>query len=132
MGLLKTAGAAVLYLWQLPQNLIGLLLLLWFGKRAKVAAYRGRTFYVAERMHGGISLGKYILLSPKKAESERTFRHEYGHSRQSLYLGPLYLLVIGIPSIFHASIHRTGDYYHFYTERWADRLGGITQEIQAK
>ena len=46
------------------------------------------------------------------------------HVKQSKILGPLYLLVIGIPSILHAWLndyihccanHNEG-YYHFYTE----------------
>lgn len=54
--------------------------------------------------------------------------HEWGHTRQSLYLGPLYLLIIGLPSIIWAMIHTPNSkksYYFFYTERWADKLGGI-------
>ena len=47
-----------------------------------------------------------------------------------MILGPLYLLVIGLPSFIHAATwkDRPGrDYYAFYTERWADRLGGVTR-----
>lgn len=45
-------------------------------------------------------------------------------------LGPLYLLIIGLPSFLWASLKRAGlfrgrDYYSFYTEKWADRLAGI-------
>lgn len=44
-------------------------------------------------------------------------------------LGPLYLIVIGIPSLLHAAVHdslcRNKDYKHFYTEKWADKLAGL-------
>ena len=46
-------------------------------------------------------------------------------------LGPLYLIVIGLPSLIWAALHssvrrlRTVDYFSFYTERWADRLAGV-------
>ncbi len=44
-------------------------------------------------------------------------------------LGPLYLLVIGLPSLLWAALHEKvapgRSYYWFYTERWADRLGGV-------
>ena len=54
--------------------------------------------------------------------------HEWGHTRWSLYLGPLYLLIIGLPSIIWAMIHTPyskRSYYWFYTERLADRSGGV-------
>ena len=31
-------------------------------------------------------------------DKEKTIKHEYGHQKQSLYLGWFYLLIIGIPS----------------------------------
>lgn len=41
----------------------------------------------------------------------------------------LYLIVIGLPSLLWAwlgdSIAPGKSYYWFYTERWADRLGGV-------
>ena len=39
-------------------------------------------------------------------------------------LGWLYLAVIGLPSILWASRPRR-NYFSFWTERWADTLGGI-------
>ncbi len=108
------------YLWQLPQNLLGL---------ATFKCYPGYTINVGDnaiakissKMHGGITLGKYIVIS-----HANLIKHEYGHAVQSKYLGPLYLLVIGLPSICHASVHnylcKNPDYYHFYTEKWANQL----------
>ena len=57
--------------------------------------------------------------------------HEYGHTIQSLILGPLYLFVIGAPSLLWAGIPAFGrmrrrrqmSYYRFYPERWANHLG---------
>ena len=79
-------------------------------------------------MRGGIALGKYIIVS--EHSDLLTIRHEYGHCRQSKRLGWLYLFVIGIPSIIYAAWwvkfdKGRHDYYDFYTERWADKLGGI-------
>lgn len=63
--------------------------------------------------------------------------HEYGHTIQSLLLGPLYLIVIGLPSLVWSRWKRfirlrreKGiPYFWFYTERWADWLGErITKE----
>ncbi len=63
---------------------------------------------------------------------ERILRHEYGHSIQSMIFGPLYLLLIGLPSIMWCRVPAIGrswrsgrrSYYSFVTERSADRLGG--------
>lgn len=57
--------------------------------------------------------------------------HEYGHTIQSIILGPLFLPVIGIPSCLWANIpclkqyrknHKIS-YYSFYPEKWANYLG---------
>lgn len=118
----------LLYLWQLPQNLAGLFMLAWLRPEFSIV-FRTSKIYYSTEMRGGISLGRYIFLNEKYwdkgGDSEL---HEYGHGRQSLYLGPLYLFVIGIPSILWAAWwnkDRGVSYYSFYTERLADRLGGV-------
>lgn len=126
----------LLYIWQFPQNLAGLIFRLFTpADILKVKDYRGDVnVYVSSRMSGGITLGKYITLSKSYADLERNkdiWDHEYGHTRQSRMLGPLYLFIIGIPSITWASLYgwiipytRNG-YYKFFCEHWADRLGGV-------
>ena len=80
-------------------------------------------------MRGGISLGKYIIVN--QFARDNTVYHELGHCRQSMYLGWLYLIVIGIPSIVWAGLYgsiikpTTNGYYKFYTEKWADKLGNV-------
>lgn len=98
-----------------------------------------------------VSLGMFIFITddpcyPKlkneytKAElSEKLLVHEYGHTIQSLILGPLYLFVIGIPSILWAGLplfikkrnEKCISYYAFYTERWADRLGEKVTKLRS-
>jgi len=122
----------ILYIWQLPQNLVGLVMTLIYKARAEFVAerdYRGVTLHYIPGFPGGISLGRYILLSyyyiNYKGDTEK---HEYGHCRQSRMLGPLYLLVIGLPSLIHAWLYKDPNpenYYKFWTEAWADRLGGV-------
>ena len=70
-----------------------------------------------------MSLGDYLFM-PIGA-TKKSIEHECGHSRQSDILGPLYLIVIGIPSIIHNIVHTicsklgiNWDYYKFYTEHW--------------
>lgn len=81
------------------------------------------------KMRGGISLGKYIIVS--QWSDKMTIMHEYGHCRQSKMLGWFYLLVIGLPSIIWAVLYgpivkpSPNGYYKFFTEKWADKLGGV-------
>ena len=67
--------------------------------------------------------------------------HEYGHSVQSRRLGPLYLAVIGIPSLvfcylWDRLVHANWDmtekikwYYRQPTEHSADILGGVNRDL---
>jgi len=122
----------LLYIWQLPQNLLGLLLLLFYKREKVYHKLNGRTFYYTDEMPSGISLGNYIIMN--REDKEDGMRHEYGHSIQSRYLGWLYLLVIGIPSLcgnlwdkwFHQSWKWSDAcewYYNLPWEKWADKLG---------
>ena len=49
-------------------------------------------------------------------------------------LGPLYLIIIGIPSISWAGLRRLIptlkkiNYYSLYTESWANKLMGLNKE----
>ena len=71
-------------------------------------------------------------------DDEETIKHEYGHQLQSYILGPLFLLVIGLPSglwcwFIQDLINKKRkkknkpelDYYWFYTESWANKLGKV-------
>lgn len=111
--------------WGSVQSLIGAVLFLCFvGKKHYI--FHGAV--VTEwNYSGSVSLGQFIFLS-KGREDVRL--HEFGHSIQSLILGPLYPLLIGLPSIIWAGVpacknarrKRRISYYDFYTERWANRL----------
>lgn len=116
------------YLWELPQNLIGLGLSFIY-KYDELIPYGNKQIRYCKKFPGGISLGNYVFVGTKKKD---IIKHEYGHTIQSKLLGPLYLFIIGIPSIVWASIYGTklapetkNGYYKFYTERWADKLGQV-------
>ena len=79
-------------------------------------------------MRSGICLGDYIVL--KRKDNEDGIKHEYGHSIQSRILGPLYLLLIGLPSllgnIYCSHFHKDSQWYYRQPwEHWADVLGGV-------
>ena len=128
--LVKLIGLFVLVIWQLPQVLVGALVRLISSAEFNEAVseeYHACVFNW--KLSSGISLSPYYIIVNKDASSN-TIKHEKGHAKQSLYLGPLYLIVIGLPSIIWAGIvHRlTNKSYHwFYTESWADKLGGVAR-----
>lgn len=73
-----------------------------------------------------------MFISKYTRDKEFITKHELGHTIQSKYLGPLYLLVIGIPSIMWVGLRRIVpilrkryDYYDFYPEHWANKLAGL-------
>lgn len=125
----------LMYVWQLPQHLLALLLLFIIRSRKMVVVHDvdGTLLYLAMGLGWGISLGKYILLDMDA--SEETMNHERGHCRQSRVLGWLYLIIVGIPSIvmnvLSAIMYWLGSdsmirhYYQRWPESWADRLGGV-------
>jgi hypothetical protein len=113
----------LLILWQLPQCLVGLIMLPFLGKLRLIRYENYCWIFEGEKMSGGISLGCFIFLSKYSAKKETTILHELGHVKQSHILGPIYLFIIGIPSILWATF---GDkdkcYYSFYTEKGANYL----------
>lgn len=117
------------YLWQLPQNLLALGLLL--RGYDDVFPYKGAMVYTCTWLDGGVSLGKYILLNTPTTVD---LCHEYGHYRQSKMLGPLYLLVVGLWSAIRMQfrLYKDGEYYNGYPEKWADRLGGVYYDYDGK
>ena len=115
----------LLILWQLPQCLVGLVMLPFLGKLRLVRYTNYCWAFEAEKMAGGISLGCFIFLSKYSGKKETTIRHEYGHVKQSHMLGWLYLIVIGLPSILNAMFGFTDCYHDFYPEAWANKLMGL-------
>ena len=118
-------------IWELPQNIFGFGAKLIF-KTTPVAVFSDVTVYKWNGP-GGVSLGKYIFVD--NPANLNMVKHEYGHRLQSKKLGPIYLLVIGLPSFGWAWFgngyrKKTGrSYYWFYTEAWADKLGGIERKL---
>ena len=127
----------LLWFWQLPQHIIALIVILLYRAKATEQQVTPQKLYlVKSKVLSGGSFGNYVILEESYMKSSRLFnvtlKHEYGHSIQSLYFGPLYLLIIGIPSLinnlrarYDKRVYDT--YYSRYPEKWADRLGGVTR-----
>lgn len=117
----------LLILWQIPQALLGGLVFL-FVRKERIDVRDGYILVdVVPRW--GLSLAPFVFV-PFMGD-DKTLAHEMGHAKQSLYAGPLYLPIIGLPSIIRAAIWRldksrkNADYYKGYPENWADKLGGV-------
>jgi len=124
-----------IFLWELPQNILGIIVWVLFRhKISKAEILHGRLFFQTKGF--GVSLGSFIFWSESVFETApnipRIKAHEYGHAIQSLIFGPLYLILVGIPSFsrfFYSSFYyrfsKTGwkNYYKGYPENWADKLG---------
>lgn len=140
-----TLRDALLFAWELPQNTLGALnyaLHLARGKVAKTTRERDRLF-VELTGTGAISLGWFVFFSttdngyvPVGLENKD---HEYGHSVQSRWLGPLYLPIVGLPSISRVAYavghraltgRRWAGYYDGWPERSADLLGGADVSLR--
>lgn len=128
-----------LAIWELPQNTLGLATLLVeasLGTLEGLEHDRGRLF--VRSRNNAVSLGFFIFWSEGENRwfvlDRWTRAHEHGHSFQSRWLGPLYLPLVGVPSVarvLYAVAYRelTGrrwqHYFDGYPESWADRLGGV-------
>lgn len=121
--------------WALPVNLIGLIGFIIF---AKIKKCRHERFYNATITYvpgnwGGISFGTFIFMNPDKPDNwiYNTKIHEYGHTFQALLLGPVWFLVIAIPSFIWCNFKpcveyrkkNNVSYYKLYCEGWANSWG---------
>ena len=92
---MKKIKNTLLYLWQLPQNLLGLILVACYKPERKHVLDNGVEIHFATRMQGGISLGKYSIVNTihyrnnlEESLKRDTVRHEaIGHAKQSRMLG---------------------------------------------
>ena len=123
-------------IWQLPQNLIGSLYKEFISKDIITRINYDASIYECylTRGGGGLTLGRFIFVNQHFTDLEETILHEIGHVKQSRILGPLYLIIIGIPSISWAGLRRLIpalkkiNYYDFYTESIANKLMGLNKE----
>ena len=83
----------LLYLWQLPQNLLGLILIYIYRPEKLIKLENGNRVYFSKTMSGGISLGMYSIISTSYIRNYKTdekilnldvTKHEaLGHGTQS-------------------------------------------------
>ena len=129
----------VLTIWQLPQIILSYFVILFTNAKKTSLVVNSQltvTFYHSTRFNFGVSLKNIIIGSKSETYPINTVRHEYGHTKQSKYLGVFYLLIIGFPSlcgnIYDRLAHKNWTnakrikwYYSQPWEKWADELGGV-------
>ena len=128
--IMKYIRNLILFIWQLPQHIVAII---YFGylvmmcKDLGVDSRYKQATVIPCIMRGAVTLGNYVFVG-LNLEYKETVKHELGHTIQSKILGPLYLIVIGIPSITYCGLRRLfpslrkKNYYNFYTEKWANNL----------
>jgi hypothetical protein len=118
------------FIWQAPQSILGFCFLLFFVIRGDIEliSYKKLCFaFKSKYMNGGISLGNFAFLSTYNAKKTASVAHEQeGHTKDSKIFGPLYLLIIGLPSLMWAWLGDNNKcYYDFYTERRANKHANL-------
>ena len=128
--IMKYIRNLILFIWQLPQHILAILYigyLVMMCKDLGVDSRYKQAIVIPCVMRGAVTLGCYVFVG-LNSEYRKTVKHELGHTIQSKILGPLYLIVIGIPSITYCGLRRIfpslrkKNYYDFYTEKWANNL----------
>lgn len=122
--------------WGLPQNLLGLTLWL-FCKGEAQPRFHGAAVKRWRRSSGSAGIGMFLFL--QEGYDRELLLHEYGHSLQSIILGPLFLPVVGLPSLLWAELpvarrfrqRHKKSYYWLYCESWANRLGSLAAKKEA-
>lgn len=99
----------LLAIWQLPQLIIGLIGLaifrnfeVYYNPEAGIKVIKVSKGYLFG--NACFSLGPVIFTTPNC--DDNTIRHETGHSKQSVYMGPLFFIVVAMPSIVLFLIRR--------------------------
>jgi hypothetical protein len=134
----------LIWVWQFPQKLLGTILIRILKAEKRYLNHVAYWYFTRNSKFSqyisGVSLADVILLSDNNSAAETVF-HEHGHSWQSMYLGWLYLPLIGVYSAafcnlwdrkFHKNWCQYDRSYWYYktrwTEKWADKLGKVNRD----
>ena len=120
------------FTWEFPNTFVGNSFSHIRNNTSKVniTYYNGATLVNHDDGNGkwGVTVGSYINGNDLKAnpEEDKVFAHEYGHTKQSQILGPLYLPLVGIPSltgsVFDYDYGFSNDHDREWYEVWANQL----------
>jgi len=112
-----TAVLIIGILWACFNTLIGLLLLPFYGPHGSVE-FRNWTVIVPVRRAignpGAQTWGNLIFVVGTQPLSDRLFRHERAHVKQSMFLGPLFLIAYGAEFLIRLASHPNLGWRHAY------------------
>lgn len=123
--------------WGFPQTFLGCMIFLCC-RGCRHETYHG-CIVTHWRKRGSLGVGMFLFLG---SDDPQVRVHEFGHSVQSLILGPLFLPFMGLPSFLWCNLpcckrlrkEKAVSYYSFYPESTANRLGawatGETCQLQ--
>ena len=124
----------LLCLWQLPQHLIGLGLVKLFTN-GSYEEYHAPAYAKVYRWRydAAVSFGRIIIIHTRDTGSTpRVKAHELGHSCWSKWIGLLYLILQGLPSLIGNIIwHLSGGAFDYYKQPWeraADKAAGVVRK----
>ena len=101
-----------------------------FGKDLKIKTHRNGCSFITEvgGNWGGLELGAFALCGNYSKTSKSWFRHtryhEFGHAIQHLYMGPLFIFIVAIPSAtrywYQRIMQKKGKYFppDWYDSIW--------------
>jgi hypothetical protein len=126
-------------IWQFPQTILALIIISYYKFTKgliKTDDYKKRKIYIVRPSNTmtAVSLGFSIIVG-QDYDSQEIRDHEYGHTIQSLVLGPFYLFTVGVISALFNLMSRYSDakgsgkfssnYYKRWPENQADKFGGV-------
>ena len=136
---MKTVRKILFFFWQftygLLQNIIGLVMLAIYKSRGCESEWYHNALvtYIEKKNFGGVSLGMFIFINKNTVGDKRhdTRIHEYGHTVQTMILGPAWLFIIALPSVIWCGLpalcklrkKKNISYYWLYCEGWANLCG---------
>jgi len=132
MGLKRLMYLLLQLTWGVAQNVVGLLCFLWTlitGRGRSVRLFHGAVV-TNWTLRSSMGMGLFVFFGHgRSARAREILVHEYGHTLQSAALGPLFLPLVGVPSLLWAAAYgprrrrKGSSYYDFYTEKWASAWG---------
>jgi hypothetical protein len=111
--------------WEIPQTLLGVFFAhgIFLLCRPSIYKIEGSVIlHYASPFVYGVALGSIIIGTFHPQKDFEFLAHEYGHTLQSKILGPLYLPVIGIPSLVSAAFFSSSHFQRWF-EKDATRRG---------
>ena len=119
--------------WGLPQTLLGAVICL-ACRKCPHERFHG-AIVTHWKQSGSLGVGMFLFIGKSRSDDNRrqVMVHEYGHSVQSMILGPLFLIIMGIPSFLWCNLapcrrlrrEKGVSYYSFYPEKNANWLGAL-------